>query len=123
MILRSKLTILVSIILFFISSLLIWQFLLSIYEVKFRYDFDPKNLKLNKIYKIECVGINSVGWELTFRDTKFICNFDKGESKINTFPNPDKNILYFSLIEKGELKITLNSKFSLNPTKLFLISE
>ena len=123
MTLKSKLTILFSTIAVFIISFFTWYFVYNIYEVKYSYDFDPSKLESNVIYTIKCIGVNSLGWEIKLRDSKFSYSVDEGINIIKIFPSPDKNSLHFSLIDKGQVRITLNSEYALNPTKILLISK
>jgi hypothetical protein len=78
---------------------------------------------LDKVYKLECVAVNSLGWDLKFRDCKLSCKIEKGEGMMDILPNSENNILYFSLTGKGEIRILLNSKYSLNPTIISLNSR
>ena len=97
-----------------------WHYMLSIYEVRYKYNFNPNKISINKTYCIECVGINALGWELSFRDLYLNCKTlgeiesDKMQLKI------DKNKICFQINRIDDFELLFSSKYSLNPTKLVL---
>ena len=101
-------------------SLLIWHFIFSIYEVKYVYKFDPSSLKVGEEYHVECIGLNSLGWEINYRDLHFEYKILAGKELIDQLNKLKRNILRIRFIKNGEVKIQLNSKYALNPTILIL---
>lgn len=94
-----------------------WHFLLSIYEVRYVYDFDPQKLIPNQEYIIKCEGINSFGGVVQWRELGFTIDIKKGEDNIvYKFKSP--NQYHFKIITKGNGAIELGSKFAINPTIL-----
>ena len=97
-----------------IFSFLIWHFFLSIYEVKY---FSPsKILIVDTEYKIKCVGLNALGWKITFRnlDCRFVLEND--EKKIEFLASDQQNQALFLTKIIGDVIIYADSKYSLNPT-------
>lgn len=123
MISKTKVTIILSLLLFIFLIFFIWYFYFNIYEVEFASDFSPPELELNKIYKIQSIGINALGMRLKFRDTDLTYRIEKGDSLIKIHSSSDKNSLIFSLVDYGEIEILIDSKFSLNPSKIRLSSK
>lgn len=96
-----------------IAIFLIWHFLLSIYEVKFIAKPEVVNLKQNQKFQIEAVALNSIGWEIRFRDLE--CEYQIVEGIELVEIKKSKNN-FFDILAKdiGEIKILANSKYSLN---------
>lgn len=115
--LKNKVALISSFITFIILSFLVWQFLLSIYEVKYIYNFNPSDIRTNNIYEITAVAINSFGWSLSFRNSEFSIKIIKGHSLIE-LNNHSDNSVYFQIKGNGEIELELDSRYSLNPTLL-----
>ena len=106
-----------------ISALILffsWHFLLSIYEVKYETNFKTDSLTLNTSYKINCVGLNSLGWEIQFRDLK--CNFKviSGNNIVKIEDTTHNNEFVFTTLSAGIVDIKADSEFSLNPSEFKL---
>ena len=106
-----------------ISALILffsWHFLLSIYEVKYKTSFKTDSLTLNTSYKINCVGLNSLGWEIQFRDLK--CNFKviSGNNIVKIEDTTHNNEFVFTPHSAGIVVIQADSEFSLNPSEFKL---
>lgn len=97
-----------------------WHYLLSIYEVRYKTSFKNDSLTLNTSYSIKCLGLNSLGWELEFRDLK--CNYKviSGNNYIKIDEITHKNEFVFTPHSSGLVVIQANSEFSLNPSKFKL---
>ncbi len=98
-----------------------WHFLFSIYEVKFKHNFPDKRLLVDNSYEIKCIGLNSIGWEITYRNLD--CNFivQSGSDLIKINNSKDANQFNFKTLATGELVIEVNSHYSFNPTRYKLI--
>lgn len=98
-----------------------WHFFLSIYEVKLKHNFPDKSLIVENSYEINCVGLNSVGWEIKFRNLE--CDFivKSGSDLIKVNIGNDENKFNFTTLASGELEIEVNSQYSFNPTRYKLI--
>jgi hypothetical protein len=94
-----------------------WHLLLSIYEVKFNFSDKENNLIRNSEYSIKCVGLNSLGWEIRYRDLECSYQFEEGQDLVEILSTEDSNHLIFKTKGKGSLTILANSKYALNPTK------
>ena len=94
-----------------------WHFFLSIYEVKFKHNFTDHQLLVDNTYQIKCVGLNSIGWEINYRN--LACEFiiSSGGDLIKIIDSPEENTFTFSTLSPGEVIIIINSKYSLNPTR------
>ncbi|MCW8849121.1 MAG: hypothetical protein OQJ81_04005 [Melioribacteraceae bacterium] len=94
-----------------------WHFLVSIYEVRYKTSFKSDALTLNNQYFIKCVGLNSLGWEINYRDLK--CNFTviSGNELIRVGKTISKNEFIFIPLSAGQLIIQANSQLSLNPSE------
>ena len=115
-----KLTLLISIIALFIITFFSWHYLFSIYEVKFKYEFNPSELKTNQSYKICAVAINSLGWNLKFRELGLSHKIINGKNIVEISNIPEYNSINFKVLNFGEFILELNSKFSLNATRFKL---
>lgn len=117
MILISSLFILV------VISFFCWHFIFSIYEVKLKNNFSDKRLVVDNNYEINCVGLNSLGWEIKYRNLD--CNFmvQVGSDLIKINNGKKENNFSFSTLASGELVIEVNSLFTLNPTRYKLIID
>lgn len=118
MMFKISMTILVSIITTLIIFSWIWHYLLSIYEIKFIYDFNPSEIRINQNYYVKATAKNSYGWDLNFRNTDLTLNVIKGGSLINIKNDSISNCVSFRVIKGGEIELELNSKYSLNQTRL-----
>jgi hypothetical protein len=109
-----------SVFLFVVILFFWWHFLLSIYEVRYKTNFNNDVLSLNNQYSIKCVGLNSLGWEINYRDLK--CNFTiiSGNDFIRVEKTKNKNEFIFIPHSSGKLIIQTNSEFSLNPSEYHL---
>lgn len=106
-----------------ISALILflsWHFLLSIYEVRYNTSFKSDSLILNTSYKINCVGLNSLGWEIRFRDLNCIYKVISGNSIVNIEETTHPNEFVFTPHSTGIVVIQANSEFSLNPSEFTL---
>lgn len=99
----------------FVTFFIIWFFFLSIYEVRFVYDFNPKDLIINSEYRIKCEGVNLLGGKIDWRDLGFTFDVKDGKDIISYHFN-SPNQYSFKITGKGNGVIELNSKFALNPT-------
>jgi len=111
------LTAIVSIFIIFLLSFLIWHFFLSIYEVKYLYEFPGDKLRLNSEYYIECVGLNSLGWEIKYRDLENKFEIQNGVELIELLNSKLKNQFLFIPKRTGNFTLIASSKYSLNPTQ------
>lgn len=102
---------------------LLWFFYLNIYEVRFRYNFDPSNILVNKKYLIECKGINLLGKEIGYRDLKCEYIIQSDNSIINRIESKNRNNFEFTTSKEGTVELLLKSKYSLNPSLLLLQSK
>lgn len=115
--------ILIYILSFFFFALVLffcWHFLLSIYEVKYKTNFKSDVLVIDNEYFIKCVGLNSLGWEINYRNLN--CNFNiiSGDELIRIEKSKDKNEFIFIPKSAGKLVIQTNSQLSLNPSQFNL---
>jgi hypothetical protein len=90
--------------------------------VKYKYDFEPNNIKTNTEYSITCIAVNSLGWEISFRNLNFSVTVESGNEFIELGNADRKNTKVFMLLKAGTTVLRLDSDFSLNPTKITLIS-
>lgn len=104
--------IIVSFVVFFV-----WHYLFSIYEVKIIYDFNNRNLKMKKNYCVKCVGLNSFGHQLSFRDLDCQFNIIQGAEIIKSNKS-EQNKFCFTPITYGKIVLEINSKFSLLTNQL-----
>jgi len=106
-----------SVFIFAILMFFCWHFLVSIYEVRYKTSFKSDALTLNNQYFIKCVGLNSLGWEINYRDLK--CNFTviSGNELIRVGKTISKNEFIFIPLSAGQLIIQANSQLSLNPSE------
>lgn len=113
----SKFVIIISsIIILVICLFLCWHFIFSIYEVKYKHNYPNEKLVIDNNYKIKCVGLNSFGWEIDYRDLGTTFTIITGSKLIKIDEISEQNQFSFSPIFAGEISIEVNSKFSLNPT-------
>ena len=119
----NKVTSLILIIAVLIISYLSWHYLLSIYEVKYVYNFTPSSIRVDHIYKIKAMAKNSLGWNLTFRNSDINLTVIKGHSLVKIIKDSNDNIVSFSVLGKGEIDLEINSKYALNPTRIKLKSN
>jgi hypothetical protein len=98
----------------FLVSFISWHFLFSIYEVKFNVSAVENKLNRNSEYNIECIGLNSFGWEIRYRDLECSYQFEEGQDLVEILR--DSNHLIFKTKRKGSLTILANSKYALSPT-------
>ena len=108
----------ISIVVLIITLIFIWLIFFSIYEVKYIYDFNPTKLEVNTKYCIECIGVNSIGQKIRYRDLNFGITLQSAENNVELIGNSDNNKICFKTIKIGETLLLLSSKFSLNPTPL-----
>lgn len=101
-----------------------WHFFLSIYEVKLKHNFPEKSLLVENSYEINCVGLNSVGWEIKFRNLDCRFTVQSGNHLIKVNIGNDENKFNFTTLAAGELAIEVNSQYSFNPTRYkFVITD
>ena len=98
-----------------------WHFLLSIYEVKYKTNFENDVLALNNEYFIKCVGLNSLGWEINYRDLKCDYTVISGIELIRVEKTKNNNEFIFVPHSAGKIVIQANSVLSLNPSEYKLI--
>lgn len=94
-----------------------WHFLISIYEVKYKTNFKNDILVVNNKYSIKCVGLNSLGWEIDFRDLKCSFKVNSGNELIRVEQTKNRNEFIFIPFSPGQLVIQSNSELSLNPSE------
>lgn len=99
---------------------LVWFFYLNIYEVKFKYNFDPNDIQIGVHYIIQCKGINLLGKEIGFRDLECSYQIDAGSEIIEFAKIHNRNNFEIVFTQKGIVKLLLSSKYSLNPSLIFL---
>ena len=112
------LTTIILFVIVFLLSFIGWHFFLSIYEVKFELSAAQSDIYSNSEYSIKCVGLNSLGQEIRFRDLE--CNFhlNEGEELVQILSTEDSNHFMFEALKAGSISILANSKYALNPTKI-----
>lgn len=115
---KKPLIIIISIVVLAVVSIFVWLIFFSIYEVKYIYDFNPSDLNINTEYCIECVGINSLGQKISYRELDFNIILEDAEEKIELIGDNSKNIVCFKTVNTGECSFLLTSKYSLNPSPL-----
>ena len=108
----------ISIVVLIITLIFIWLIFFSIYEVKYIYDFNPSELNINTEYCIECVGINSLGQKISYRELDFNIILEDAEDKIELIGDNSKNIICFKTVNTGMCSFLITSKYSLNPSPL-----
>ena len=109
-----------SVFLFTVILFFCWHFLLSIYEVRYKTNFNNDLIAINNQYSIKCVGLNSLGWEIDFRDLKCSFTVISGNELIRFEKTKNKNEFIFSPHFVGLLIIQSYSEFSLNPSEFKL---
>lgn len=110
--------IIISFVLITIVSIFTWLIFFSIYEVKYIYNFNPKELNVNSKYCIESVGLNSLGHKISYRDLGFKVTLKQAEDFIQLIGKDGKNKICFETIQSGETSFALSSQYSLNPSLL-----
>ena len=115
---KKPLIIIISIVVLTVVSIFTWLIFFSIYEVKYIYDFNPSELNLNTEYCIECVGINSLGQKISYRELDFNIILEDAEDKIELIGDNSKNIICFKTFNTGKCSFLITSKYSLNPSPL-----
>lgn len=119
---NKTLTVSIFIVFSLLALFFIWHFLLSIYEVKFILSPESGFLNKNQNYEIEAVALNSLGWEIRFRDLYCEYQILEGSDLIEVKTTSQNK---FKLIAKsvGKVNILANSKYSLNPSIIKLSIE
>jgi len=120
---KLSLVITISIVASIFLVFLIWQFIFSIYEVKYEYNFMHNTLEKDTEYLIECVGVNFLGWAIKYRDFECKYKIEEGSDLIVILNSDNNNNFYFKTLDKGILIMRIFSKYSLNPTKIKLSIE
>ena len=115
---KKPLIIIISIVVLAVVSIFTWLIFFSIYEVKYIYDFNPSELNINTKYCIECVGINSLGQKISYRELDFNIILEDAEDKIELIGDNSKNIICFKTFNTGKCSFLITSKYSLNPSPL-----
>ena len=114
---HKTLTGIIFIIVFFLMSFIVWHFFISIYEVKYHVKFPSDHLTLNSDYYIQFVGLNSLGWEISFRDLEINIKLENEDKVIEILDSKRKNIFRFRTKRIGDFTFLASSKYSLNPTR------
>ncbi len=112
------LTTIILFVIVFLLSFIGWHFFLSIYEVKFELSAAQSDIYSNSEYSIKCVGLNSLGQDIRFRDLECNFQFKEGQELVELLRTEDSNHLLFKTIKAGRISILASSKYALNPTKL-----
>lgn len=111
---QKRLIIIISISSVIVLSFFVWHFIISIYEVRYVYDFHPNELSVNSEYCIDIVGINSLGWEIKYRNLDINFEIELGKENIEIFEYQNK--ICFLTKNPGDFSILLFPVYSLNPT-------
>lgn len=102
-----------------VIAFLFWQYILQVYEI--RYVLSDEKLYTGKESSIilSAVPLNSFGKQAPFRKTSDLkINFIKGEEKVDTIYLESGKVKFLSRGKTGIVSFTVNSEYSLVPSKL-----
>jgi len=118
----NKLLYLITVILFFTITLLCWQYILAVYEVKFEISAQQLFADNESETTIIAVPINAMGFKAPFR--KAITNYkiESGNALVEIEENLENgSIKLQAKNETGLVVVMVKSDYSLLPTKIEIV--
>lgn len=109
---------------FLLILFLLWQYVIQVYEIRYRINVDSISISKDESAILEVTPLNSLGKPAMLRKVKNLeIDFLEGRSLIDLVYLDDGNVLIKPLGDTGYVTFLVDSEFSLSSSRITLSIE